>query len=198
LPPPCGSQTAVCDVVLHEATSEAGGRCRSYHDAALGTTIDNGNHLLLSGNSQSMAYVHAIGADDQLVGPEEPAFDFIDLAASERWRLRLNEGRLPWWILEPPAGASRVPGHRNYAERVPRLFFAGPKAAIGHSMACAGRVFDRLWHPLLLAALNTEPAEASASLAGRRSCARLVARGDNSAARSSQPTAFLALLSTRR
>jgi phytoene dehydrogenase-like protein len=35
-------------VVVHEATAFAGGRCRSYHDASVGMTIDNGNHLLLS------------------------------------------------------------------------------------------------------------------------------------------------------
>ena len=33
-------------VVVHEATALAGGRCRSYHDASIGMTIDNGNHLL--------------------------------------------------------------------------------------------------------------------------------------------------------
>ena len=40
-------------VAVHEATAFAGGRCRSYHDAAIGMTIDNGNHLLLSGNRAS-------------------------------------------------------------------------------------------------------------------------------------------------
>ena len=37
-------------VCLYEATQQAGGRCRSYFDAATNLTIDNGNHLLLSGN----------------------------------------------------------------------------------------------------------------------------------------------------
>ena len=37
-------------VIVHEATAFAGGRCRSYHDASVGMIIDNGNHLLLSGN----------------------------------------------------------------------------------------------------------------------------------------------------
>ena len=37
-------------VIVHEAASVAGGRCRSYHDPTLGLVIDNGNHLLLSGN----------------------------------------------------------------------------------------------------------------------------------------------------
>ena len=41
-------------VVVHEATAFAGGRCRSYHDASVGMTIDNGNHLLLSGNRAAL------------------------------------------------------------------------------------------------------------------------------------------------
>ena len=35
-------------VHVYEATAQAGGRCRSYHDLTIGMTIDNGNHLLLS------------------------------------------------------------------------------------------------------------------------------------------------------
>jgi len=35
-------------VQVHEATQQAGGRCRSYFDAATNLTIDNGNHLLLA------------------------------------------------------------------------------------------------------------------------------------------------------
>ena len=37
-------------VIVHEAASFARGRCRSYPDRTLGLVIDNGNHLLLSGN----------------------------------------------------------------------------------------------------------------------------------------------------
>ena len=37
-------------VTVYEATNQAGGRCRSYHDPILDMTVDNGNHLLLSGN----------------------------------------------------------------------------------------------------------------------------------------------------
>ena len=51
-------------VVVHEATGFAGGRCRSYHDAAVGMTIDNGNHLLLSGNHAALAYLRDVGAAD--------------------------------------------------------------------------------------------------------------------------------------
>src|ERR1700704_369872 len=78
-------------VVVHEATSFAGGRCRSYHDAALGMEIDNGNHLLLSGNRAALAFLRDIGAAQRLVGPPTAAFDFVDLASRERWTLRMNE-----------------------------------------------------------------------------------------------------------
>ena len=44
-------------VVLHEAAKFAGGRARSYDDPVLGCRIDNGNHLLLSGNGAAMAAV---------------------------------------------------------------------------------------------------------------------------------------------
>ena len=49
-------------VVVHEATAFAGGRCRSYHDASVGMVIDNGNHLLLSGNRAALDYLREIGA----------------------------------------------------------------------------------------------------------------------------------------
>ena len=58
-------------VHVHEATAQAGGRCRSYHDLSLGMTIDNGNHLLLSGNRAALAYLDAIGARHLLIGPGE-------------------------------------------------------------------------------------------------------------------------------
>ena len=50
--------------------------------------IDNGNHLLLSGNHTALAYLQTIGASDRLVGPAAAEFPFIDLAANERWTLQ--------------------------------------------------------------------------------------------------------------
>ncbi len=57
-------------VRLYEATQQAGGRCRSYFDAATNLTIDNGNHLLLSGNRHALAYARSIGTEAGLVGTE--------------------------------------------------------------------------------------------------------------------------------
>src|SRR5271166_1795373 len=80
-------------VVVHEATAFAGGRCRSYHDASVGMTIDNGNHLLLSGNRAALDYLRSIGAEHRLVGPPAAEFSFVDLAGGEQWTLRFNDGR---------------------------------------------------------------------------------------------------------
>jgi len=151
-------------VALYEAARMAGGRCRSYHDSTLDLTIDNGNHLLLSGNAAARDYTARIGADDALVGPEQCVFDFVDVRDGERWRLRPNASRLPWWIF---ASSRRVPKTRpaDYLGAA-RLLRAKEGATIGETMDCSGPLYERLWGPVLLSALNTEPREASATLAG--------------------------------
>ncbi|WP_375465076.1 hydroxysqualene dehydroxylase HpnE [uncultured Methylobacterium sp.] len=159
-------------VVVHEAAKQAGGRCRSYYDATLGLEIDNGNHLLLSGNRDALDFLKRAGAPaDALVGPDEAAFPFADLKSGERWTLRPNAGRVPWWVLSK---GRRVPGSRarDYLAPLAILRAAAGKAegaggTIGASMTCAGPLYDRLWHPVLLAALNTDPAESDVGLAAR-------------------------------
>ncbi len=82
-------------VHVHEATQQAGGRCRSYFDAATNLTIDNGNHLLLSGNHHAVAYARSIGTEAGLVGPKRAQFPFVDLTTGQRWQLDLGDSRLP-------------------------------------------------------------------------------------------------------
>ncbi|HTW71911.1 MAG TPA: FAD-dependent oxidoreductase, partial [Acetobacteraceae bacterium] len=96
-------------VTLYEAGPAAGGRCRSFFDRELGLTIDNGNHLLLSGNKDAFSYLQAIGAADKMGGPKTAVFPFIDLGSGTRWTLRPNRGPVPWWILSP---GRRVPHSR--------------------------------------------------------------------------------------
>jgi squalene-associated FAD-dependent desaturase len=151
-------------VVLHEAARQAGGRCRSYQDQALDLAIDNGNHLLLSGNHAAHDYLGRIGARASLKGPDSAVFDFADLRSGERWQLRPNDGRVPWWLLDP---RRRVPGAawREYLAPL-GTFRAKPEARLGEAMTCAGPLYERLWRPILLAGLNTDPPEGSARLAG--------------------------------
>lgn len=150
-------------ITVYEATAMPGGRCRSYHDHATGLVIDNGNHLLLTGNHAAFDYARAIGSEDRLVGPDEAEFPFFDLAANKGWTLRLNDGPIPWWIF---ASARRVPGTRptDYL-RLARLL-AAPDRPIGDIIDCRGPLYEQLLVPLITSALNTEPREASAALAG--------------------------------
>ncbi len=142
-------------VIVHEATAFAGGRCRSYHDATIGMTIDNGNHLLLSGNRAALDYLRDVGAEDRLIGPAHAEFNFVDLASRERWTLRFNAGRLPLCIFDKKR---RVPGTGvlDYLA-LRKLLNPEPGLAVGDVIACEGTLYKRLVEPLLLAALNIDP-----------------------------------------
>jgi squalene-associated FAD-dependent desaturase len=149
---------------VSEAAAQAGGRCRSYFDPQLELVIDNGNHLVLSGNRAVMDYLSAIGAQDALAGPDRAEFDWMDVRSGRRWRLRPNEGPLPWWIF---SAQRRVPG-TTAAEYLSLSAFTRPQPGkrVDQVMACQGVLWERLVQPFLLAALNTEPEAGSADLAG--------------------------------
>ncbi len=151
-------------VHVHEATQQAGGRCRSYFDAATNLTIDNGNHLLLSGNRHAIAYARSIGTEAGLVGPKRAQFPFVDLTTGQRWQLDLGDSRLPLWVFNE---SRRVPdtGLFDYLALTP-LIWAAPSRLVGDAIPCDGTLYQRLVQPLLLAALNVDPPEGSAGLAG--------------------------------
>jgi squalene-associated FAD-dependent desaturase len=150
-------------VVLIEGAGQAGGRCRSYIDPLLNQLIDNGNHLILSGNRATFAYLRSIGSADRLAGPEHAGFPFVDVRTDARWTISPNDGAIPWWIL---SSKRRVPGTfiREYLAMA-KLLAASGAQRIDAVIACQGNLWERLLRPLLLAALNTEPEAASAGLA---------------------------------
>ncbi len=149
-------------VVLYESAPYAGGRCRSYFDKGLDCRIDNGNHLVLSGNVAVQDYLELSGAGDTMTRAREPFFPFMDFETGERWTLRMNNGRVPWWIFDPKR---RVPGTRplDYLEAA-RFLFAGEEATVASCLDSKTLLFKRLWGPLAIAALNTELNAASAQL----------------------------------
>jgi hydroxysqualene dehydroxylase len=151
-------------IVMHEATAQAGGRCRSYYDQSTGMVIDNGTHLLLSGNHAALSFTEAIGSRPGLRGPDEAQFPFIDIASGEQWTLRFGDSRFPWWVFDKDR---RVPQTAvvDYLS-LARLVWTSADKPIGKLMTCDGPIYDRLLEPLLLAALNITPREGSAKLAG--------------------------------
>lgn len=147
-------------VVVHEAGPQAGGRCRSYFDRELGLRIDNGNHLLLSGNAAAARYLARISAKQTMVGPKTPVFPFVDRADGSRWTLRLDAGRIPFWIFDR---RRRVPG-TGWRDYLALLRLRRARGTVAEAIGDAGPLYRRLLEPLAIAALNTMPEEAYAPL----------------------------------
>ncbi len=171
-------------VHVYESAGQAGGRCRSFVDKSLGRMIDNGNHLLLSGNRSALAYLEEIGARESLMGPDEAAFPFVDLKTGERWTLRPSKGAIPWWIFD---AQRRVPGTSvsDYLSGL-RVAMASPSDTVSQVLSTSGLLYKRFWEPLTLAALNSQPDEGAAKLLwavlaetfvkGEAACRPLIAR----------------------
>jgi squalene-associated FAD-dependent desaturase len=152
-------------VEVSESAGQAGGRCRSYFDAGLGMIIDNGNHLVLSGNASTMRYLRSIGAQNALVGPDNANANFVDLKTGKRWTIKPSDGPIPYWLFDKDA---RVPGTHtlDYLE-LGKLLIANGDKTVGDVLSCKGPLWDRLLEPFFLAALNTEPKIGSAALAAQ-------------------------------
>ncbi|HYN38898.1 MAG TPA: hydroxysqualene dehydroxylase HpnE [Rhodospirillales bacterium] len=149
-------------VSLYDQAGHAGGRCRSFFDDTLQRTIDNGNHLVLSGNTALAAYLRRIGAEDRLSGPARAAFSFVDLATGERWTVRPGAGRIPWWILSP---RRRIPGSRlrEYLAAW-RLARAAAGQTVTDCVDVNGALYRRFWEPLAVSVLNTAAEDGAARL----------------------------------
>ena len=171
-------------VTIYEAAAQAGGRCRSYEDARLGCRIDNGNHLLLSGNKATRRYLNATGARDAMIGPDRACFPFLDVRTGRRWSFRPGAGMVPWWVFDKSRRVPGVPAWRYLSAL--RFAFAGPESTVRQTVGNSGVLFERLWEPLAVAALNTSANTGAARLLwpvlretfarGEEACRPLVAR----------------------
>lgn len=149
-------------VTVYEAAPYAGGRCRSYYDRELDCRIDNGNHLVMSGNVAVQDYLQLTNAMDTITGPKEPVFPFMDLSTQERWLVRMDMGQVPFWIFD---AKRRVAGTNpaDYLEGL-KLLLASDNTTVAQLIKQSGTLYQRFWEPLTIAALNTEPENASALL----------------------------------
>ncbi len=152
-------------VQLYEAAPHAGGRCRTFWDPRLERNVDNGNHLVLSGNRSVCAYLKLIGATQALQPAAEANFPFVDLTQGARWSVRLNNGPVPWWMAAP---GRRIPGTRlrDYLRGI-ALALTGPGRTVAEVVHDRGPLWTRFWEPMTLAVLNTTPERGAARLLQR-------------------------------
>lgn len=149
-------------VVIHEAARQAGGRCRSYHDAVLDREIDNGNHLMMSANDAVFGFLDECGSRARMGVIEPAAYPFVDVTTGERWTVRPNRGPVPWWILTP---GRTVKGARlrDFLQGW-RLLTAGPEKTVADCLTPGTVLWNRFWEPLTVGALNCAPEEGAATL----------------------------------
>lgn len=173
-------------VRIADASAQAGGRCRSYHDPQLGLTIDNGNHLVLAGNAAVARFRARVGATEPMAGPDHADFAFADLRDGARWMIRINDGRLPWWVF---ARKRRVPGTRaaDYL-KFAGLLTGAPSDTVAARIDYHSPAWTRLMHPMLLAMLNTPPETGSARLTAAVLRESLLRGGKASVPRIAQPS----------
>ncbi len=158
-------------VRLYESTGIAGGRCRSFHDERLGCVIDNGNHLILSGNVSTHRYLSRIHALDRMQLSDRAAFPFMDLATGRRWVCDFGAGRGIFKLLSnafqgkgEASGAYGIPeaSLREIVTSAYRFWRASEDATVCNLVGDMGDVYHRLWEPLSIAVMNTETETAMA------------------------------------
>ena len=152
-------------VTVYESAGQAGGRCRSFYDKHLERDIDNGNHLIMSGNTSALSFLGRIGSDDALTGPPFAHYPFVDVKSGQRWTVKINEGPIPFWALD---NQTRVPDTRlmDYV-KAGAIAFAGNEKTVADIVDDKSVLYERFWEPLTLAVLNTTPQKGQAKLLWR-------------------------------
>jgi squalene-associated FAD-dependent desaturase len=160
-------------VTLCETARRPGGRASSFHDSITGLTLDNGQHLLASPYHQTFDLLRALGTC-QLVEHQQ-RFEVRFVSPGERWttlasgnpafgRVALLVGLLTTDHLSLAARLSvlramisirgmNAPAHKEITiDRLLAMLKQSPES------------LERFWHPVVLAVMNNNAAQASAEL----------------------------------
>lgn len=153
-------------VSVHEAAKFAGGRCRSFEDDHLLATIDNGTHLLLSGNEEVLDFLEITGGVQDVCMADRAAFDFYNVVDGARWCVDLGKGRGALTLLKWLHDKSRQPRGFSAFRFLKDLHAlqAGGDKTVGACVKLGTPLYRNFWHPLTLAVLNAEPDIAPAKL----------------------------------
>jgi len=154
------------NVSLYEASRFAGGRCRSFFDGTLQATIDNGAHLMLSGNTDIADYMELIGSSNEAYTMDRAAFNFLDVKSDQSWSVDLGAGRgrlslLPWLF-----DAKRRPPNVTPMKLVQEMWALknGHGKTVHSCLDPQQKHFKSFWEPLCVGVMNAYPGEASAEL----------------------------------
>ena len=145
-------------VVLYEAASQAGGRCRTLEGPG-GITHDNGTHVLFTGNRAATALLTEIGARADWIEPEPDGCPVYDARSGRLTGLGLS----PWsWFRQELRPDGFTAGDLTRLLRILLPLADVPVGALMRGSAIA----DTLVEPLTVAVLNTPMAVASSRRLG--------------------------------
>jgi squalene-associated FAD-dependent desaturase len=157
-------------VIVFEAAKQLGGRARSVD--IHGHTLDNGQHILVGAYRETLRLMKVVGADPARLLKRLP-LELSFPGSQPPFRLHLPRLPAPLHLaigLFAASGASLA--EKTSAVRFMRLLQATDYrldadctvTALLDRHAQHGSLRRHLWEPLCLAALNTEPANASAQI----------------------------------
>ena len=149
-------------VRVHERSNQTGGRCRSYHDQALDCLIDNGNHLMMTGNHDVRQLIDWMGAQDRFIIGKNADYPFVDCKTGQRWVIGINEGRWPSWLFDKNR---RVPDTRPWDYRgLFGILFGAKRTPLLSHLDKSAPLYAKFWEPLILAVMNIDASRADTGL----------------------------------
>ena len=152
-------------IILYEASSLYGGRCRSYNEKNFNCLLDNGNHLIIKAYKNTFNYLKKINAHKKLLTNKKTFYPFVDIKESEMWNVKPYSFVLPWWIFFKscrPRNVSFLDFIKSF-----KIFFAKKNQTVADLLEKDSLIYKRFWKPFTIAVLNTHPNEASAKVLWR-------------------------------
>ncbi len=167
-------------VLVLESRSRLGGRATAFHDRETGELVDNGQHMMMACNVETLAFLRDIGADGHVTIQPQLSVPMID-RMGRRSRLtcpttlpsplHLVAGVLDWEALpwRDRLAAFAMAGPLKIARRElepgARRKAASPGETVENWLIRnrqTAALREMLWNPLALATLNQAPARAAA------------------------------------
>ncbi len=148
------------DIEVLEASPYAGGRCRSFYDEKLGMEIDNGNHLILGANRNTLELIRELGAEDKFNKFDDRIFTFFNNRKGERYHFKA-----PF----PDVEIYGVTGFLNFL----KFMLLPSSKTVKQAFKLTPRLFDEIINPISRSILNT-PSEIADSNILRKTFLKII------------------------
>jgi squalene-associated FAD-dependent desaturase len=160
-------------VIVLEAAKAGGGRSRSFHDNVTGREIDNGQHLVMGCYRETLAFLRAIGASDDVIQFQRNLAVHMVKPGGKRIDLQCPSLPAPLHLAAGLIGMKGVGWiHRAAALRA-GLLLRGEVLRPDDNETCDAwlrrmgqtqTIRGAFWEPLIWAVLNDDPLVASAAM----------------------------------